>query len=69
MRKPKLKNSDLIKIQNRFNDKVTEFSTKSVEELTELIKKKMSRTDLKALLQCYYKLKSPIISTDGNDKE
>jgi hypothetical protein len=49
----KLKPSEIIKIRNRFNDKVTEFREKSFEDLKGLLDNKMSSIDRKALIMCY----------------
>jgi hypothetical protein len=53
MQKKKLKNNDLDKIEARYNSKLKEFSEKTIEEIKELYKNKMSSTDKAALADAW----------------
>lgn len=46
----KLKSEDISRIRNRYQSKLDEFSKLSLDELQEIFKDKMSRTDRDALI-------------------
>jgi hypothetical protein len=67
----KLKPKEIVKIRQRFNDKITEFKAETVDKLKVLLDSKMSSTDRKALELCYQiKIREQIKpNSDGNDSE
>jgi hypothetical protein len=69
MNKTKLRQSDILKINSRYESKLLEFSTKSTQELSSLLTTKMSMTDRHALLKALNNSNKIIVNKDGTDSE
>lgn len=71
MKTKKLSQKAILKIKERLNNKMEEFSKFTDKELDALKGVKMSNTDKKALILCanYKLLNSTLANTDGTDSE